>query len=596
MNGIVETPLPSRIPTGIVLSGPGSASSNSLSSRIASSVQSHKRRLYVTLDSGSAPHLKAVLKVLIQKATASVAEDEDDDELATISRKGPRLLNYDLQILYEYVRDRNIEQVVVSFPDTEALGSALLSELLELLHSWLDRIPFVCLFNVATSVDFLQQRLSRGAVRCLNGRLFDAAPSSAEAQLVFSAIAHPDARLWVGPTLLASALERQSDYIQSIDELVDIVQYAYMSCYYANALSIFLDPSVKSDSIPADHFEALRYLDSFKAFVESMIENGNTTRARNLLESNDNLLAEVQEQMAHGKASLTKMTTALDVVRTIQDTLPNTPTSLKSNLFIQAMTCKLRGSAMMRTMLLSVRKAQSDVAAALMGSVCAADIADDIKEDIASLKGQLAELVAGNTAKSQPLRSEDDIGSSTVRTTVVAQKVHLSKQKSQLSKQDAAYTEILRKFSDHLEAYFDSSFIDPQSLPFHEIFIYDHKSPHREVFTPRPRHAVERALTSPRDYLDCDCCAPEKGEDDEATLSSTQPATAVLYQLYLESGNLINVSDLWQAFQAVMGGEKEEGDLMVLFQRALAELRYLGMVKSTRKRADHVAKVAWRGL
>jgi origin recognition complex subunit 3 len=46
----------------------------------------------------------------------------------------------------------------------------------------------------------------------------------------------------------------------------------------------------------------------------------------------------------------------------------------------------------------------------------------------------------------------------------------------------------------------------------------------------------------------------------------------------------------------VMGGEKEEGDLMALFQRGLAELRYLGLVKSTRKRADHVAKVAWRGL
>jgi origin recognition complex subunit 3 len=179
---------------------------------------------------------------------------------------------------------------------------------------------------------------------------------------------------------------------------------------------------------------------------------------------------------------------------------------------------------------------------------------------------------------------------------VVAQKVHLSKQKSQLSKQDAAYTDILRAFSDQLEAYFNDTLIDFHDLPFHEIFVYDLKSPHREVFTPRPRHAVERALSSPHDYLDCDCCAPDKVEGDEATLSSTQPATAVLYQLYLESGSLINVSDLWQAFQAVMNGEKEEGDLMSLFQRGLAELRYLGLVKSTRKRADHVAKVAWRGL
>jgi origin recognition complex subunit 3 len=585
-----------RIPTGIVLSAPGSASLNSLSQRVANSVKSQKRRIYVSLESGSAPHLKAVLKVLIQKATASTAEEDEDEELATTSRKGPRLLNYDLEILHEHVRDRKIEQVVVAFPDTEALGSHLLSELIELMSSWLDRIPFVCLFNVATSVEFLQQRLSRNAVRCLNGRLFDAAPSSAEAQLVFASITRSDTCLWVGPTLLTTAFERQSDYIQSTDELIDVVEYAYMSCYYANAISIFLQSDVKLNSIPADHFEALRTLSSFRTLIQSVLKEGDTKQVHMLLDSNSELLSEVKRQIATGKESLTRLTTTLDILRAIQEHLPNTTTSSKSSLYIQAMSCKLRDSAMIRTLLLSVRKSQSDMASALMDSVCDQSIPNNVRAEIISLRKQLADLVAGSTSKSQPLRSEDDIGSSTVRTTVVAQKVHLSKQKSQLSKQDAAYTNILRNFSDQLEAYFNDSLIDPHDLPFHEIFVYDLKSPHREVFTPRPRHAVERALSSPHDYLDCDCCAPDRVEGDEATLSSTQPATAVLYQLYLESGSLINAIDLWQAFQAVMSGEKEEGDLMSLFQRGLAELRYLGLVKSTRKRADHVAKVAWRGL
>jgi origin recognition complex subunit 3 len=586
----------SRIPTGIILSAPGSASLTSLSQRVATSIKNQKRCLYVSLESSSAPHLKAVLKVLIQKATASTTEEDEDEELATTSRKGPRLLNYDLQILHEHVRDRRIEQVVVAFPDTEALGSHLLSELIELMSSWLDRIPFVCLFNVATSVEFLQQRLSRSAVRCLDGRLFDAAPSSAEAQLVFEAITRPDTCLWIGPTLLSAALERQSDYIQSIDELVDVVEYAYMSCYYANALSIFLQPDVKLSTVPNDHFEALRTLGSFRTLVESLLAEKDTETVHKLLESNAELLSEAKQQIAAGKESLTQLTTTLDVVRAVQEHLPNTSSTPKSSLYIQAMSCKLRGSAMIRTLLLSVRKAQSDMASALMESVCAQSIPEDVRAEIVTLKDQLAELVAGSSSKGQPLRSEDDIGSSTVRTTVVAQKVHLSKQKSQLSKQDAAYTDILRNFSDQLETYFNNTLINPNDLPFHEVFIYDLKSPHREVFTPRPRHAVERALSSPHDYLDCDCCAPDKADGDEATLSSTQPATAVLYQLYLESGSLINASDLWQAFQAVMGGEKEEGDLMALFQRGLAELRYLGLVKSTRKRADHVAKVAWRGL
>ena len=78
---------------------------------------------------------------------------------------------------------------------------------------------------------------------------------------------------------------------------------------------------------------------------------------------------------------------------------------------------------------------------------------------------------------------------------------------------------------------------------------------------------------------------------------TTSTVNAVLYQLYLESGSLINVSDLWQAFNAVMlDDDGSEEQKMALFQRALAELRYLGFMKSTRKRVDHVAKAAWKGL
>jgi origin recognition complex subunit 3 len=37
-------------------------------------------------------------------------------------------------------------------------------------------------------------------------------------------------------------------------------------------------------------------------------------------------------------------------------------------------------------------------------------------------------------------------------------------------------------------------------------------------------------------------------------------------------------------------------DIRALFQRALAELRYLGLVKPSRKKTDHVSKIMWKGL
>ena len=95
-----------------------------------------------------------------------------------------------------------------------------------------------------------------------------------------------------------------------------------------------------------------------------------------------------------------------------------------------------------------------------------------------------------------------------------------------------------------------------ETLFLSEVMIYDLKSPHTEVFQPKPRLAIERALASPHDYLGCDCCSGVEGS--HGALSATQPATAIVYQMYLESGTLINVSDLWSAFHAIAGDGDEE--------------------------------------
>ena len=165
-----------------------------------------------------------------------------------------------------------------------------------------------------------------------------------------------------------------------------------------------------------------------------------------------------------------------------------------------------------------------------------------------------------------------------------------------MSESATAYSKLLDSFHDWFEEFFQDRLVKVHHLFLREIFLYDLRATHRAVFAAKTRFSIERALSSPHDYLNCSCCA--SGNDDgQVTLQSTQPTTAILYQLYLESGPLINVSDLWTAFSAIVEDEMEEGnEAIALFERALAELKYLGLIKSTRKKADHIAKVAWRGL
>lgn len=540
--------------------------------------------------------MKAVLKTIIQKATAQSQGVDDEDEDLTGTSKSSKLLNYDLQTLFDYVRERQIKQVVLAIHDTEAFDSHLLSEMIEILGCWQGRIPFALLLSMATSLDFLEQRLSKEAVKWFRGRLFDVAPSGEEVEQVFATVIHPETSLWIGAGLMRFALERQSDYIQSINAFVDTVQYAFMSTYYANALGIFLDPLLRLEDIPKDHFEALRNLDSFRDHCRWLLESDESTKVKTLLESDRALFDETMTVLYQGRLTLIDMCRAISIVQTLQRILPNQQIGSKSTLYIQALSNKLNDSGLIRSLLLSIRKSPSNTAMQIVDAVLDSDLDGDRKIQCSDIKQELADLIKEHSSSAEPLRSEDDVKNSTLRTTVIAQKVELSKQKSSLSKQDAAYTAILRRFTDVLEEYFDEAFTDPTKLAFHEIFLYDLKSPHREVFTPRPRHALERALAAPHDYLACECCAPSEGSGDESTLSACQPATAVLYQLYLESGSLINASDLWQAFQAVMGDDRPQEENMALFQKALAELQYLGLVKNTRKRVDHVAKVAWRGL
>ena len=48
-----------------------------------------------------------------------------------------------------------------------------------------------------------------------------------------------------------------------------------------------------------------------------------------------------------------------------------------------------------------------------------------------------------------------------------------------------------------------------------EILVFDYKRPIMEAFIPRPRYKIERALSKPHDYLNCDCCV-----DNEVSIST----------------------------------------------------------------------------
>jgi origin recognition complex subunit 3 len=226
------------------------------------------------------------------------------------------------------------------------------------------------------------------------------------------------------------------------------------------------------------------------------------------------------ENVKNGQRVISYLVSATSVLEAIRNSISRTPYVPRSTLYVRAASGELDGSPIIRETLLMVRKASSDLLYQILEALstlkgCYFPI------DVTTYKQELDSLAKENTNGTM-LRSLHDIRNNTLRTTIVAQKVELSKQRSTLSEQDTTYSELVGRFYDDVERYFTDTLVSPQSVILSEILFYDLKSPHSETFAPKPRFVLERSLSSPHDYLSCSCCSDSGGRDVEVRLQFSQ--------------------------------------------------------------------------
>jgi origin recognition complex subunit 3 len=346
----------------------------------------------------------------------------------------------------------------------------------------------------------------------------------------------------------------------------------------------------------------LRCLPSFRRSVETAIEKNDIIHAKKLLENDSELMSHVIDSLQMRRQWVIRLLHILKIV-TISKLLPVD----FADLYMDASCRGVSLSGQYDQFLDSMKRMQPadmeaywtrllDVMQQGDQSLGLEPWVEEASESVSLLSDLLASLKQlRNDAEEQGhvLRSKYGGQSKILRTTVVAQKVQLSQDTAALTDHDKRYTDLIHRFLKHLEAIIciDGAY----DMPFNEVWLYDSKTPYKDVFVPRPRNVLERALSRPHDYLGCSCC--KTGENQ---IMPNFPSTAILYQLYLETGSLINAADLWSAYYGIVGEDNEdeldERTGVVLFYRSMAEMKAMGFVKQSRKKADHVAKLAWKGL
>lgn len=117
----------------MITSGTGSVTHAGLFKQLAEVIGNSEERVFIPVSASEATNLKILLKNVIAKV---VKEDDDSDgENCTMEpqRRGPKLLNYDLQRLYDWCRPQKLQKIVIALQDTEAFDVLVLTDFLQLL-------------------------------------------------------------------------------------------------------------------------------------------------------------------------------------------------------------------------------------------------------------------------------------------------------------------------------------------------------------------------------------------------------------------------------------------------------------------------------
>ena len=109
-----------------------------------------------------------------------------------------------------------------SHSSNQVSAAILCGKVAEVKSSWSDRIPFVLLFGIATSVELFQEKLSRETIRYLDGSVFDV--QQVDVEDIFKEFQSEQTTLWVGPGLSRFILQRQKDYIQSHSSFINALK------------------------------------------------------------------------------------------------------------------------------------------------------------------------------------------------------------------------------------------------------------------------------------------------------------------------------------------------------------------------------------
>lgn len=490
------------------------------------------------------------------------------------------------------------DPIVVILEDLEGFKPTVLQDLILICSNYIDQLPLVLILGVSTTVNTVHRLVPQRASSCLAIETFSSIPVTEYLSQVFEKVLlDPSVPFKLGPRVFQLIVDVVLFHDFSLANLLQMLKMCIFEHYHTACASVLCcHQETLASVVPAlsrDEIHAITTVPSYNRFLaENEVPPEKVSK---------NILRLVQDLHHHHETSLV----LLQVLGEFSKKLPGSPLGNHfRELYISFLESPLReteGFAKLLKLIkvMSVDELQRRLESALLtietaGRRVAGRGLQMLRDDLASYKTQL-DSIAGQ-------KIEDIEGAEVQEAVPLVWGDLRSRSQFREKLKDLRKTKRLSPFEllrDELAAYFGEAFSElcpPSKLPLHEVLYYDDAPSLKQYFVPSPRSVLHSALAKPYTYLKCECCQGVGA----AEMSPSLPDLSLSYKLHLESGKLINLYDMMQAFRGVKASTaqkklsaEQEKLIEAQFFRSVAELQLLGLVKATQRKTDHVARMTW---
>ncbi|XP_076656484.1 origin recognition complex subunit 3 isoform X2 [Halictus rubicundus] len=485
--------------------------------------------------------------------------------------------------------------LVIIITDFESSSPRVLHDFISVLSSYSSSMKFILIFGIATTLHAIHRSLSYDVTSKLNVQVFH---SPTQINILSDVVENIVFCTDIPFKLTGRAIQLLTDIFLFYDFSVENFLYGYKICmiqhFYANNVnSLCCKPNeIKNriSSLTNDYLAEIKKLPSIQNYIKRLQKESDEKQIDNnkFKEILTQLLSQFHQYMHR----------FLIVLRCLHDfmaPLPNSPMGKQLREFYTkaVYTNHLRESPEYKEcMQLLGFLSKSELVSKLTSLITIIKRSKDpiLKTIRTDLEAHVATIEAASL--------EADTASKEILPTGVKLKRHQLKEKLLKMSQThsrSPYKQAQMDVIDYLDQkVFDKFLINPNHVPANEIFCFSDGALAKQHIRGSLRAAIHTGLNDPRAYLNCECC---KLENDDA-IPSSLPDLSIIYKLHLESRKLINMYDWLQAFLIIVdpksgAGEQRDVDpsLQARFTQAVAELEFLGFIKSSRKKTDHVKRL-----